>query len=366
MKTILFIDRDGTILQEPEDEQIDRWDKFVWLPGVIYNLRRIVELRRFELVLVTNQDGLGTAAFPASDFQPLQDFMLATLASEGIRFAAIHIDRSMPADNLPTRKPGTAMLKEYIDNPLYDLRNSYVIGDRESDVQLARNLGCKALRLVREDTSDTADVWHVTSWEKIYEHLTLPARKAHIIRESNETAIEIDINLDGKGVSNIDTGIGFFDHMLDLFAHHAGIDLHCHVKGDLHVDEHHTVEDTAIVIGQALARALGSKIGLRRYGFVLPMDEARALIALDFSGRAELRWDVVLKREKIGSLPTELLPHFFKSLCQHAGLTLHVEASGANEHHIVEAIFKGFGRSLRQALERDPEAQQIPSTKGIL
>jgi imidazoleglycerol-phosphate dehydratase/histidinol-phosphatase len=361
-KKVLFIDRDGTILIEPEDKQIDRLHKFRFYPGVISALKKIKDLD-FELALVSNQDGLGTAAFPETDFRPLQDLMLQILAGEEIKFDHIFIDPSLPADNSPNRKPGTGMLKQFLSND-YDLANSYVIGDRESDIALARNLGAKAIFIGLQTDHKTALT--TQSWEDIYAHLALATRSVMVARKTGETNIRLRLNLDGSGQANLDTGIGFLDHMLTLLARHSSIDLDMSIKGDLHVDEHHTTEDCAIALGQAFHQALGTKVGLNRYGFVLPMDESYAMVALDFSGRSELIWDAEFKRENIGLMPTEMFKHFFKSFCDNARCNLLVRARGENEHHKIEAIFKAFARTIRQAIKRDPESGQVPSSKDVL
>lgn len=363
MKKALFIDRDGTIIIEPPDEQIDSLEKLEFYPGVIRNLYRIATELDYELVMVTNQDGLGTASFPEETFWPAQNKMLHTLRGEGIEFDDVLIDRTFPADNAPTRKPGTGLLTAYL-NGEYDLANSFVIGDRASDVKLAQNLGAKAIRITSE--ADPEAALTTTDWNEIYRFLKLPPRTARIERRTSETTIQITLNLDGTGQAEIDTGLGFFDHMLEQIARHSGADLHIKVEGDLDVDEHHTIEDTALALGEAFTQALGDKKGLERYGFVLPMDEARAMVALDFSGRNWLVWKAKFKREKVGDMPTEMFYHFFKSFSDTAKMTLHIRAKGRNEHHKIEAIFKAFGRALKMALRRDPQRMDIPSTKGIL
>ena len=368
MKKALFIDRDGTILVEPQpSQQIDGLtpDKFQFLPGAISNLARIAaELPDYELVLVTNQDGLGTASFPEETFWPAHQLMRDILASENIHFAAEHVDRSFTHENLPTRKPGTALLTRYLDpTHQYDLPNSFVIGDRVTDVQLAENLGCQAILIGKEPDSRAALT--TTSWAAIYRFLRYPARVAVVQRDTNETKIVIRLNLDGSGQCDIHTGLGFFDHMLEQLGRHSGVDLHISVIGDLHIDEHHTVEDTALALGTAFAQALGDKRGLARYGFLLPMDEALAQAAIDFAGRPWLVWDAEFKREKVGDLPTELFFHFFKSFTDNARATLNVSCRGDNEHHKIEAIFKAVAKAIKMALQRD-ESGAIPSTKGIL
>ncbi|WP_201987529.1 bifunctional histidinol-phosphatase/imidazoleglycerol-phosphate dehydratase HisB [Hymenobacter rubidus] len=368
MKKALFIDRDGTILIEPQpSQQIDGLtpDKFQFLPGAISGLARIArDLPEYELVLVTNQDGLGTASFPEETFWPAHQLMRDLLAGEGVHFAAELIDRSFPHEGLPTRKPGLGMFGDYL-NPAneYDLPNSFVIGDRLTDVQLAVNLGSQAI-LIGEEPDPRAALT-TTSWEAIYRHLRFPPRIAAIERNTNETQIAITLNLDGTGKTSVHTGLGFFDHMLEQLGRHSGIDLHISVKGDLHIDEHHTVEDTALALGSAFAQALGDKRGLARYGFLLPMDEALAQAAIDFSGRPWLVWDASFKRERVGDLPTELFFHFFKSFTDNARATLNIACSGDNEHHKIEAIFKAVAKAIKMALQRD-ESAAIPSTKGIL
>ena len=363
MKKVLFIDRDGTILKEPEDEQVDSFEKMEFLPGAISNLKKIASELDYELVMVTNQDGLGTNSFPEDTFWPVQNKMLSILSGEGIKFTDILIDRSFPEDNLPTRKPGTGMLTKYI-NGKYDLANSFVIGDRKTDVQLAQNLQCKAI-LISDKKNKDADLT-TGSWDEIYTFLKYPARIQTVERTTKETSIQMEINLDGQGKSKVKSGIGFFDHMLELFAKHSGCDLNVKIKGDLHVDEHHMVEDTAIVLGEAINRALGDKRGIERYGFVLPMDESLAMVAIDFSGRGEFVWKAKFQREKVGEMPTELFYHFFKSFSDSARCNLHVRVKGKNEHHKIEAIFKAFARAIKMAIHRDPKSNDIPSSKGVI
>lgn len=354
MKKALFIDRDGTIIREPADEQIDSFEKLEFVPGAISALRQIARKTNYELILVSNQDGLGTASFPENTFWPIHNFIIQTLRGEGIEFSAQHIDRSFPADNKPTRKPGTAMLTAYMQGD-YDLNNSFVIGDRETDRQLAHNLGAKALILSEQ-----------TDWAKIEQIVIGGLRSADIRRKTKETEINIKINLDGSGETEINTGIGFFDHMLEQIARHGMIDLMINVSGDLNVDEHHTIEDTAIVLGQCLDKAFGDKRGIQRYGFCLPMDDCLCQTALDLGGRPWLVWDAEFKREKIGDMPTEMFLHFFKSLSDNAKMNLNIKAEGQNEHHKIEGIFKSFARALRMALARDTEHLQMPSSKGVL
>lgn len=374
MKKVLFIDRDGTIIVEPPtDFQVDSLEKLEFLPKAISNLRKIAEETDYELVMVTNQDGLGTSSFPEDTFWPAQNKMLQTLKGENIDFAAIHVDRSFPEDNLPTRKPGTGLLQAYFSDE-YDLANSYVIGDRLTDVQLAVNLGSKAIfigsELAKDGVSEemNATVSFISQdWDAIYEHLKLPARKASVERNTKETQIKIELNLDGSGRSDIHTGLGFYDHMLDQLARHSGADLTIHVEGDLHIDEHHTIEDTALALGDAYRIAIGDKRGISRYGFLLPMDEALAQVAIDFSGRPWLVWDAEFKREKIGEMPTEMFYHFFKSFSDTSLSNLNIKVEGQNEHHKIESIFKGFAKAIKMAVRRDLKALDfMPSTKGVL
>lgn len=374
MKKVLFIDRDGTIIVEPPtDFQVDSLEKLEFLPKAISALRKIADETDYELVMVTNQDGLGTDSFPEDTFWPAQNKMVKTLEGEDIRFADVHIDRSFPEDNLPTRKPGIGMLTAYFSNE-YDLANSYVIGDRLTDVQLAVNLGAKAIlfrsELPEEGISDQMNETTalVTSdWDAIYEHLKLPCRKAFVERNTKETQIKVELNLDGSGRSDIHTGLGFFDHMLDQLARHSGADLAIHVEGDLHIDEHHTIEDTALALGEAYRQAIGDKRGISRYGFLLPMDEALAQVAIDFSGRPWIVWDAEFKREKIGEMPTEMFFHFFKSFSDTSLSNLNIKVEGDNEHHKIESIFKAFAKAIKMAVKRDLKALDfMPSTKGVL
>jgi imidazoleglycerol-phosphate dehydratase / histidinol-phosphatase len=363
MKKVLFIDRDGTILVEPPDEQVDSFAKMRFLPGVISALRKIAAETDYELVMVTNQDGLGTRFLPEKNFWPVHNFMLQVLAAENIRFAEVLIDRTFPADLAPTRKPGTGMLTKYLRGK-YDLGKSFVIGDRLTDIQLAKNLGCQAIYIHTRKHKDAALT--TTDWHKIHAFLACSPRQALVRRKSNETEITVQLDLDGTGRYNIRCRLGFFKHMLELFSRHSGFDLDMTIRGDLHVDEHHTVEDTAIALGLALKQALADKKGMERYGFVLPMDDALAQVAVDLSGRAALVWKVRFKREKIGDMPTEMFYHFFKSFSDQAGCNLHIRAQGDNEHHIIEAVFKATGRALRMAVQRDVRNRGVPSTKGIL
>ena len=370
MKQALFIDRDGTILVEPEDEQIDSFSKFQFLPDVIRNLNFIKSKLDFEFVMVSNQDGLGTSSYPYEDFYPTHNLMLEILKGEGVEFDNILIDKSFPYENLPTRKPGTAMLTAYLDGS-YDLENSYVIGDRITDALLAKNLGCKAIIItqsedVKSELENDDRVAIVNSWDRIAELLFAGERIVKVHRKTNETDIEIEINLDGAGKSEINTGIGFFDHMLEQIAKHGSIDLKVAAQGDLHVDGHHTIEDTGIVLGECLLKALGNKRGIERYGYSLPMDDCLCSVALDFGGRAWLIWDAEFKREKIGDMPTEMFFHFFKSLSDASKMNLNISAQGENEHHKIEGIFKAFARSVKMAVKRDLYKFQLPSSKGML
>ncbi len=363
MQKLLFIDRDGTILKEPPDEQIDSFDKMHFLPGAISALSKIARETDYRLIMVTNQDGLGTRSFPEKNFWPVQNLMLDILKGEGIVFDEIHIDRSLPEQKAETRKPRTGMLSRYMDGN-FDLKNSYVLGDRITDIQLAENLGAQAIYINRR--SNRRAVLCTTDWEEIYRFLRFPGRKASVLRRTRETEIALELNLDGTGKLDLNTGIGFMDHMMELLVRHAAIDLSGQIKGDLHVDEHHTIEDIAIVLGQALNQALGSKKNIRRYGFLLPMDESHAEVALDFSGRNELVWKVKLQRPMIGKMPTEMFYHFFKSFTDHARCNLYIRAKGKNEHHKIEAVFKAVGRVIRQAAARDEKESEVPSTKGVL
>lgn len=365
MKKVLFIDRDGTIIEEPiEDEQVDSLEKLAFLPKAISNLRKIAEETDFELVMVTNQDGLGKDSFPEDTFWPAHEKMMNTLSGENIEFAAVYIDRTFPSDNAPTRKPGTAMLEAYFSKD-YDLANSFVIGDRTSDLELARNLGCQGIFVGNEPHDSAALV--TTDWDEIYQFLRLPQRKVVVNRKTNETDIKITLNLDGKGETDISTGIGFFDHMLDQLGKHSGSDLEIKVAGDLHIDEHHTIEDTALALGEAFANAIGDKRGIKRYGFLLPMDETLAQVAIDFGGRPWLVWEADFKREKIGEMSSEMFYHFFKSFTDTSRSNLNIKVEGDNEHHKIEAIFKAFAKSIKMAVGRDINAlDNLPSTKGVL
>ena len=374
LKKVLFIDRDGTLIVEPPtDFQIDSLEKLEFVPGVIRNLYRIRKNMDFEFSMVTNQDGLGTISFPENTFWPAQDKMMKTLENEGITFKDIFIDRSFPEDNAPTRKPGTAMLGKYFDGT-YDLAGSFVIGDRITDVQLAKNLGTKAILYKGSALKESIHnlgledicVLYAENWDEVYAYLALGERSATVSRKTSETDIFIKLNLDGSGKSEISTGLGFFDHMLDQIARHSGCDLTIKVKGDLEIDEHHTIEDTGIALGEAFLRALGSKRGIERYGFCLPMDDCLAQVAIDFGGRAWIEWNAEFKREKIGEMPTEMFFHFFKSLSDAAKMNLNIKAEGVNEHHIIEGIFKAFARAIKMAIRYNLDNLVLPSTKGSL
>lgn len=379
MKKILFIDRDGTLIKEaPPTYQIDSFSKLEFYPGVFTWLSRIARELDFELVMISNQDGLGTDAFPESDFWPVQNFIMTQLGNEGIVFSGVLIDRSFASENLPTRKPGIGMVIPYLNNPEYDIAHSFVIGDRITDVLLAKNIGCKAIWLngdpslgaaeVKDDAAALQSVvaLSTTEWKDIYGFLRLGEREIVHERNTNETKIRIGINLDGKGKAEIRTGLHFFDHMLDQLSRHSGIDLRIEVDGDLQVDEHHTIEDTAIALGEAMAKAFGNKLGIARYGFTLPMDDALAQVAIDFGGRGWLVWNATFIREKIGDMPTEMFYHFFKSFADAAKCNLNISVTGENEHHKIESIFKAWARAVKMALQRDVNNPQLPSTKGIL
>jgi len=378
-KRILFIDRDGTmILEAPPTYQIDTFEKLRFYPEAITNLARIAAELDYELVLVTNQDGLGTDTFPQSHFQPVHDLVMATFANEGVVFSAEHIDRSFPHDHAPTRKPGTGMLTAYLNDPAYDIAHSFVIGDRITDVQLAKNLGCKAIWLNNDPNLGAGEVkdgqdalsavvaLETPNWNEVYSFLKLGLRTVSHQRKTQETDIRIQLNLDGSGKSDIQTGLGFFDHMLDQVSRHGKMDLTIQAKGDLHIDEHHTIEDTGIALGEAMAAGLADKRGMERYGFALPMDEAEAKVLIDFGGRSWLVWNAEFKREKIGEMPTEMFFHFFKSFSDAAHCNLNIECKGENEHHKIEAIFKAFAKAIRMAVRRDPMSKHLPSTKGVL
>ncbi len=365
MKKVLFIDRDGTIILEPEDEQIDSLEKLEFYPAIFRWLGSICQELDYELVMVTNQDGLGTDSFPENTFWPAHNKMMDALKKEGIEFSEVLIDRSFPADNSPNRKPGTGLLQQYIQGD-YDLANSYVIGDRKTDIELAKNLGAKGV-LINDGSIELNDLEAncsliTTDWETIYNHLR--KRESTVKRKTNETDIEISLNLDGTGQSDISTGLDFFDHMLDQLAKHGLVDLTIKVKGDLEVDEHHTIEDTAIALGEAFLAALGDKRGISRYGFLLPMDDCLAQVAIDFGGRNWIVWEAEFKREMIGKMPTEMFFHFFKSFSDASKSNLNIKVEGTNEHHKIEAIFKAFARAIRMAVKRD--GNQLPSTKGVI
>jgi len=379
MKRVLFIDRDGTIIREaPPTYQIDSFDKLEFYPEVFNYLGRIAAELDYELVMVTNQDGLGTDSFPEEDFKKIHHFVIKSFSNEGIDFSAEYIDGSFPSEHLPTRKPGTAMLTGYLNNPEYDIEHSYVIGDRITDVQLAKNLGCKAIWLNLHPDTGAEDLnvmirelrpvisLETKDWSDIYSFLKLGLRKVHHVRKTNETKITIDVNFDGMGISDIHTGLGFFDHMLDQIARHGKLDLSIKTKGDLHIDEHHSIEDTGIALGEAFAIGLADKRGMERYGFALPMDESEAKVLIDFGGRNWIVWDAEFKREKIGEMPTEMFFHFFKSFSDAAKCNLNIECKGENEHHKIESIFKAFAKAIRMAVKRDPLSNYLPSTKGVL
>ena len=375
MKKILFIDRDGTLVLEPSDYQLDSLEKLIFYPEVFMYLGKIAREMNFELVMVTNQDGLGTDSFPENTFLPTHNFLLKRFENEGIVFDEILIDKSFPEDNLPTRKPKTGLLNKYLDAKKYDLKNSFVIGDRLTDMELALNLGSKGIYLFNKDMPELDQltpklneviVLKTPEWKEIYSYLKLEQRIVKKKRTTRETNIDIMLNLDGTGKGNIKTGIPFFDHMLDQLARHGGMDIDLNVKGDLDVDEHHTIEDTAIVLGEAFATALGNKLGIERYGFCLPMDDCLAQVAIDFGGRNWLVWNAEFKREMIGKIPSEMFMHFFKSFSDGAKANLNIKADGVNEHHKIEAIFKAFAKAIKSAIKRDPEKMILPSTKGRL
>ncbi|WP_289644620.1 bifunctional histidinol-phosphatase/imidazoleglycerol-phosphate dehydratase HisB [Maribacter aestuarii] len=376
-KRVLFIDRDGTIIKETVDEQIDAFEKMVFYPKVFTYLGKIAREMDFELVMITNQDGLGTDVFPEDTFWPVQNFILKSFENEGVVFKKVFLDRTFPHENANTRKPGTGLLTEYFSES-YDLKNSFVVGDRLTDMELAKNLGAQGV-FINDDTNLGTDEITVkqkelqsvialesNDWETIYEFLKLKQRKANIHRKTNETDIKIELNIDGTGTSYIKTGLAFFDHMLDQIARHGQMDLNIKVDGDLEVDEHHTIEDTAIALGELFHKALGNKLGIERYGFCLPMDDCLAQVAIDFGGRNWLVWDADFKREKVGDMPTEMFHHFFKSFTDGAKANLNIKAEGKNEHHKIEAIFKAFAKAIKMAVKRDVEKMILPSTKGVL
>jgi imidazoleglycerol-phosphate dehydratase/histidinol-phosphatase len=378
-KKILFIDRDGTLIKEaPPIYQVDAFSKLEFYPHVFEYLGKIVKECDYELAMVTNQDGLGSKEFPEDCFWPIQHFILRAFENEGIVFSEIFIDRTYARENKPTRKPGTGMLAEYMDNAEYDLENSFVIGDRITDVLLAKNLGCKALWLNNHDNLGSEEVIETAEalsniiavetqhWKDIYEHLALPPRKVEHIRKTKETAISVSLNLDGGGSGVNDTGLGFFNHMLDQIVKHGSIDMSVSCEGDLHIDEHHTIEDVGLALGEAFSKALGNKVGIERYGFMLPMDDCLAKVAIDFGGRSWLVWNVEFKREKIGDMPTEMFYHFFKSFSDASKCNLNVTAEGINEHHKIESIFKAFAKAIKMAVKRDPTNKSLPTTKGVI
>lgn len=377
MKKVLFIDRDGTLNIEPDDEQVDSFAKLKFYPRSLYYLSKIAAELDYELVMVTNQDGLGTLSNPEENFWPIHNFMLETFEGEGVHFSEIVIDRTFAKDNAPTRKPGTALLTKYFGGD-YDLKNSFVIGDRLNDVVLAKNLGAKAIFLRQNDALGSTEaldkhetlldviILETKKWEDIYNLLKAGSRKIHHERKTNETDITINLDLDGTGKAKIETGLNFFDHMLDQIARHGSVDLEVIAKGDLHIDEHHTIEDTGIALGEAFAKGLGNKLGIERYGFCLPMDDCLAQVAIDFGGRNWIVWDAEFKREKVGDMPTEMFYHFFKSFSDAAKCNLNIKAEGDNEHHKIEAIFKAFAKAIKMAIKRDAEKMVLPSTKGML
>ncbi|MFV5693207.1 bifunctional histidinol-phosphatase/imidazoleglycerol-phosphate dehydratase HisB [Flavobacterium sp. LT1R49] len=378
MKKILFIDRDGTMVLEPNDYQLDSFEKLEFYPKAFQYLGKIALELDFELVMVTNQDGLGTDSHPEINFWPVHNLIMKAFENEGVVFKEVLIDKTFPHENAPTRKPATGLLTRYIDNPEYDLENSFVIGDRITDVELAKNLGSKAIFIntdealggdeiaSKREELDSVIALQTTDWKVIYEFLKLEERSASIERKTNETDIYINLNLDGTGKSKIETGIAFFDHMLDQIARHGQMDLEVLVKGDLEVDEHHTIEDTAIALGEVFAKALGNKLGIERYGFCLPMDDCLAQVAIDFGGRNWLIWETEFKREMVGKMPTEMFYHFFKSFSDGAKANINIKAEGTNEHHKIEAIFKAFAKAIKVAVKRDTEKMILPSTKGML
>jgi imidazoleglycerol-phosphate dehydratase/histidinol-phosphatase len=379
MKRVLFIDRDGTLINEaPPTYQIDSFDKLTFYPHVFEYMGRIARELDYELVMISNQDGLGTDSFPEEAFHPLHNFIMKTLEGEDIHFEAVLIDRTFPADNAHTRKPGIGMVLNYLNNADYDIVNSYVIGDRITDVQLAKNMGCRAIWLNNDPNLGASEIssqihelgpvvaLETSSWKRVYEYLKMGLRQVVHERNTHETQIRIELNIDGSGKSKIITGLGFFDHMLDQIARHGRMDLTLRANGDLHIDEHHTIEDTGIALGEAFAKALADKRGMNRYGFALPMDEAEAKVLIDFGGRNWLVWNAEFKRERIGEVPTEMFYHFFKSFSDAAKCNLNIECKGDNEHHKIEAIFKAFAKAIRMAVVRDPMSNYLPSTKGVL
>ena len=380
MKKILFIDRDGVLIKEaPPTYQLDSFSKLEFYPDMFLYLRKIAAELAYEFVMVTNQDGLGTASFTEDSFWPVHNCVLQSLANESIHFSDVCIDRTFAKDNAPTRKPGTGMLTKYLNNPAYDIANSFVIGDRITDMQLAKNLGCKGFWLNNDPSLGATEINNTINelrknvivnespnWQDIYNYLKLPARKIVHQRNTNETKITVEVNLDGTGKANISTGLAFFDHMLDQLARHGNIDLSIECKGDLHIDEHHSIEDTGIALGEAIAKALGDKRGIERYGFLLPMDDCMAQVAIDFGGRNWIVWEAAFKREKIGEMPTEMFFHFFKSFSDASKCNLNIKAEGENEHHKIESIFKAFAKAIKMAAKRDINNNALPSTKGVL
>ncbi|HTB52545.1 MAG TPA: bifunctional histidinol-phosphatase/imidazoleglycerol-phosphate dehydratase HisB [Ferruginibacter sp.] len=379
-KRVLFIDRDGTLIKEaPPTYQLDAFEKVEFYPDMFYYMRKIATELDYELVIVTNQDGLGTASFPEDTFWPVQNFVMKSLENEGIRFSEVFIDKSFAKDNAPTRKPRTGLLTKYINNSAYDLANSFVIGDRITDIQLAKNLGSKGIWLVTDAGLGAAEIkdsieelrkdtiaLETPDWKAIYEFLKMPPRIVKHERNTNETKISIEVNLDGTGKASVSTGLAFFDHMLDQIAKHGNIDLNIQCKGDLHIDEHHTIEDTGIALGEAILKALGDKRGIERYGFLLPMDDCLAQVAIDFGGRNWIVWEAEFKREKIGEMPTEMFYHFFKSFSDASKSNLNIKAEGENEHHKIESIFKAFAKAIKMAVKKDINNNALPSTKGVL
>ncbi|RNC86285.1 MAG: bifunctional histidinol-phosphatase/imidazoleglycerol-phosphate dehydratase HisB [Winogradskyella sp.] len=377
MKPVLFIDRDGTLIREPADEQIDSFEKLEFYPKVFQYLSKIAKELNFEVVMITNQDGLGTDVYPEDTFWPVHNFVIKSFEQEGVVFKEQFIDRTFAKDNAPTRKPNTGLLTKYFSGD-YDLSNSYVIGDRLTDIELAKNLGAKGIFIndethlgvdevtVAENELQSFIALETNDWEEIYRFLKTTERIGSIERNTNETKIKINLNLDGTGQSSIDTGIAFFDHMLDQIARHGQMDLDIKVNGDLEVDEHHTIEDTAIALGEVFAKTLGNKLGIERYGFSLPMDDCLAQVAIDFGGRNWLVWDADFKREMIGKMPTEMFYHFFKSFTDGAKCNLNIKVEGTNEHHKIEAIFKAFAKAIKMAVKQDVEKMILPSTKGML
>jgi imidazoleglycerol-phosphate dehydratase/histidinol-phosphatase len=380
VKKILFIDRDGTLIKEaPPTYQLDDFSKLEFYPDMFYNLRKIAQELDYELVMVTNQDGLGTSSFPEETFWPIHNLVMKSLENEKIKFAEVIIDRTFPEENIATRKPAIGLLTKYINNPDYDLANSFVIGDRITDMQLARNLNCKAVRLNTDaalgseeinnsvnDLKNNVVVLETTAWEEIYNFLKLPPRIITHKRVTNETKITVLLNLDGTGKADNKTGLPFFDHMLDQVARHGNIDLSIECNGDLHIDEHHTIEDTGLALGEAMAKALEDKRGIERYGYLLPMDDCLAQVAIDFGGRNWIVWEAAFRREKIGDMPTEMFFHFFKSFSDAAKCNLNIQAAGENEHHKIESVFKAFAKAIKMAVKRDLNNDSLPSTKGLL